>query len=185
MNTLTDLIRYLRNPVLEKDSNKNFWHRLKVFFTLLSLSIVISFLITFFNGFLEFIGILYENKHATDTYLKGDKGLQFLFVAAVVAPIAEELIFRAPLVLFKKARTFKIAFYTISIIFGYVHIFNFEINTNVLLLSPFLIAPQLIVGMIFGFIRIRLGLIWSILLHATYNGILVSLFLLASNALKQ
>jgi len=185
MNTITYLLKYLQNPVLEKDSNTNFWYRLKMFISLLVLSIVISFLITIFNGLLEYFGILHENKHATDVYLKDSKGLQFLFIASIVAPIIEEIIFRAPLVLFKKASKFKIAFYTIAIIFGYVHIFNFEINLNVLLLSPFLIAPQFIVGLIFGYIRVRLGLIWAILLHSFYNGILVTLFLLATNAINQ
>jgi len=51
----------------------------------------------------------------------------------------------------------------------------------VILFSPLLVAPQFFIGLIFGFIRVRLGLLWSIFLHSLYNGLLVSLFLLASN----
>ena len=93
----------------------------------------------------------------------------------------EEIIFRGPLILFKQIKLFKIAFYAIGIIFAYVHLFNFELTTNVILFSPLLVAPQFFVGLIFGYIRIRFGLLWSILLHSLYNGLLVSLFLLVSN----
>ena len=119
--------------------------------------------------------------HITDSLFDDSNGFKILFFAAILAPLIEELIFRGPLVYFSQPRAFKIAFYVIGIIFAYVHIFNFEITTNVILFSPLLVAPQFFIGLIFGFIRIRFGLIWSILLHSIYNGILVSLFLLASH----
>lgn len=119
--------------------------------------------------------------HITDSLFDDSNGIKILFFAAILAPLIEELIFRGPLVYFSQPRAFKIAFYVIGVIFAYVHIFNFEITTNVILFSPLLVAPQFFIGLIFGFIRIRFGLIWSILLHSIYNGILVSLFLLASH----
>lgn len=180
--TLNELLNYLINPILEEDSNLSFLYRIRVFVSLLWISIMISFLISLINGILTSLGILEDAKHVTDSYLDDTNGLEFLFVAAIVAPIIEELIFRAPLVLFKRARVFKIAFYCIGLIFAYVHIFNFELSLNVILFSPLLVAPQFIVGLIFGFIRVRFGLIWSICLHSFYNGVLVSLFLLANNA---
>ena len=127
------------------------------------------------------IGVLHEISHITDTLFEDSSSFKILFLAAVIAPVMEELIFRAPLTLFKQARLFKIAFYAIGIIFAYVHLFNFELTTNVILFSPLLVAPQFFIGLIFGFIRVRLGLLWSIFLHSLYNGLLVSLFLLASN----
>lgn len=64
-------------------------------------------------------------------------------------------------------------FYLIALIFGYVHLFNFTINSTTMLLSPILVAPQLSAGLFFGFIRVRFGLLWSIGLHACYNFILI------------
>tara|TARA_R110000787_G_scaffold106696_1_gene214526 strand:- start:4082 stop:4639 length:558 start_codon:yes stop_codon:yes gene_type:complete len=179
---LNELILYLRNPILEKDANQNFWYRFKVFISLFWISITVSFFLSLVNGILTSIGVLHEAKHATDSYLNGDKGLEFLFIAAIIAPIIEELIFRAPIVLFKNAKLFKAAFYTLGFIFAYVHIFNFEMSLNVILFSPLLVAPQFFIGLVFGYIRVRFGLLWSICLHGLYNGILISLFLFASNA---
>tara|TARA_B100000795_G_C22774360_1_gene429313 strand:- start:1060 stop:1617 length:558 start_codon:yes stop_codon:yes gene_type:complete len=179
--TLNELLNYLRNPILEKDSNQSFLYRFKILTSLLWISITISFLISLVNGMLTSIGVLDENNHITETLFKDSSGLKLLLFAAVMAPIIEEIIFRAPLVLFKQAKIFKIAFYGIGIIFAYVHILNFEINTNVIIFSPLLVAPQFFVGLIFGFIRVRFGLLWSICLHGLYNGLLISLFLIVSN----
>ena len=178
---LKELLNFLKKPVLQKDHNKSFLYRFKIFILLLVISISISFFLSIVNGILTSIGLLDENNHLTDTLLNGSSGLKILFLASIVAPITEELIFRAPLVLFKKESVFKIAFYSLTIIFAYIHIFNFEINNNVLLFSPLLVAPQFIVGLIFGFIRIRFGLLWAISLHGSYNGILVSLFLISTH----
>lgn len=179
--TFNELINYLINPILEEDTNHNFFYRCKVLLSLLLISITISFLISLVNGFLTSIGVLHEISHITDTLFEDSSGFKILLLAAVIAPVMEELIFRAPLTLFKQARLFKIAFYAIGIIFAYVHLFNFELTTNVILFSPLLVAPQFFIGLIFGFIRVRFGLLWSIFLHSLYNGLLVSLFLLASN----
>ena len=89
--------------------------------------------------------------------------------------------FRGPVIYINQPTAFNLAFYANGGIFAYVHIFNFEITTNVILFSPLLVAPQFFIGLIFGFVRVRFGLIWSIFLHSIYNGILVSLFLLASH----
>ena len=133
-------------------------------------------------------------------------------MAAVIAPILEEMIFRAPLALFKSpltlyikpipfsdwkiefptiqirflenSKAFKIAFYFFALAFGFIHLSNYEIDSQILLFSPILVAPQLVIGVIFGFVRVRLGLPWAILMHAAYNGILVSLFLLAKDAIQ-
>ena len=94
-------------------------------------------------------------------------------VAVIAAPLLEELLFRAPITLFQNKKYFKIVFYTFALVFGFIHLSNFEITTNVLLLAPILVAPQIILGGYLGFIRVRFGLIWSILLHASYNAFFV------------
>lgn len=176
-----ELIQYLINPILVKDKNKSFLYRFKVLVYLLLISFIFSFFISTITRLLTLIGVLQDVTHITDSLFDDSNGFKILFFAAILAPLIEELIFRGPLVYFSQPRAFKIAFYVIGIIFAYVHIFNFEITINVILFSPLLVAPQFFVGLIFGFIRIRFGLIWSIFLHSIYNGILVSLFLLASH----
>ena len=100
------------------------------------------------------------------------KPVIFLFVV-VIAPLFEELIFRAPLTLFKGKKSFRIGFYVFAVLFGLVHISNFTMTTNVLLLAPILVLPQTLLGGYLGFIRVRFGLGWSMALHACYNGVLM------------
>ena len=57
----------------------------------------------------------------------------------------------------------------LTIAFGYIHIFNFEMNVATILLSPLLVMPQINLGIFAGYIRVCFGLLWSILLHAMYN----------------
>lgn len=54
-----------------------------------------------------------------------------------------------------------------------MHISNFEMSTQVLLFSPLLVAPQISVGFLLGYIRVKFGLLWSMALHAIYNMVLV------------
>ena len=113
--TLNDLINFIRNPKLEKDPNQNPLYKIKILIHLLWISISISFLLSLVNGLFTSLGVLHENRHIADNFFKDSSGLKILFLASVLAPIAEELIFRAPLVLFKQPKHFKIAFYTIGI----------------------------------------------------------------------
>lgn len=62
-------------------------------------------------------------------------------------------------------------FYAFSIIFGLLHIRNFyqEIPVNLLLFTPLYIIPQIILSLFLGYIRLKNGIIWSILLHSLFN----------------
>ncbi|NVK52616.1 MAG: CPBP family intramembrane metalloprotease [Flavobacteriaceae bacterium] len=178
-----EVIQYLKYPVLKKEQNSNFLYRFRKLIDLLALSLITTFTITFITGFLELSGLLDTGKHSLKEIMKKSSTLKVTLLAVVVAPLIEECIFRAPLILFKNPKTFTIVFYSAALLFGYMHIFNYEINTNILLFSPILIAPQIIIGLYLGFIRIRFGLLWSIALHALYNGFLLSLYLLTKNAI--
>lgn len=213
IKTFTDFFTFIWKPKLEKDPNKDILYRIKVFIILLTFSFFVSFFLLIIMGILTTIGIIEQGEHVFDDLFEKNSLLRIFFLAAIAAPIVEELIFRAPLtifksplilfknpiklfkreiilrkkplVLFKNSKTFRIAFFSFALLFGYVHITNFEISTNVLLFSPILVAPQIYLGLILGYIRVRFGLIWSILMHGIYNGILVSISFLAIDALKQ
>ena len=115
------------------------------------------------------------NDHAMEELMKTMPKIAIFLFAVVLAPVLEELFFRAPITLFKNSKTFKIYFYLFAVLFGLIHITNFKITNNVLLLAPILVAPQTILGGYLGFIRVRFGLAWSILLHACYNAFFVLL----------
>ena len=183
-----DLKLYFKNPKLEKDSNINFIYRFKILVLLTILSLFSSFFISFVISFIEILGFVELGKHSIEELFEGENHSTFdiLLFAVVYAPILEELIFRAPLTLFKNPAYFKYAFYVFALLFGYMHIFNYQdLNSNIILFSPILVAPQVVVGLYLGFIRIKFGLQWSIALHALFNGILMSLFILAKDAITQ
>ena len=56
-----------------------------------------------------------------------------------------------------------------SIAFGAVHILNFKTENFIPLLSIFLVLPQIFGALVLGYIRIFMGLRWSILFHALHN----------------
>ena len=179
--TLENLVVFIKNPILEKDKNTAFSHRLKTFFNLFIISLTTSFIFTLLMSILEEAGILTTDNHAVEELFKKLSPINFFMFVVVLAPLIEESVFRGPLTLFKQPKYFKVAFYIFAITFGLVHITNYEMTTRILICSPVLIAPQFFAGMYFGFIRVRFGLLWSIALHATYNGFLFSLYLLAKD----
>ncbi|MEO0732990.1 MAG: CPBP family intramembrane glutamic endopeptidase, partial [Bacteroidota bacterium] len=70
-------------------------------------------------------------------------------------------------------RNYRWIFYLSAVLFAYVHLTNFKLTTSVLLLSPILVAAQFWMGALGGFLRARYGFIWTVLLHALHNLILV------------
>ncbi|SDD16212.1 CPBP family glutamic-type intramembrane protease [Williamwhitmania taraxaci] len=61
-------------------------------------------------------------------------------------------------------------FYFIAVVFGLVHISNFDgITFHNFIFTPFIVLPQLMMGVIFGYIRVTYGIAYSILFHAMVN----------------
>ena len=134
----------------------------------------------FSGGIIAYSGIEL-GEHAIDKMFNNYSNAFILVAAVVIAPVLEELIFRGPMIFFRNSPSFNFLFYLLTLTFGYYHIINFEIQLTVLLLSPILVAPQIAVGAILGFLRVRFGLHWAILLHASYNLILVGSVILLKN----
>ncbi|MCF2874355.1 MULTISPECIES: CPBP family intramembrane glutamic endopeptidase [unclassified Tenacibaculum] len=173
IETFNELIAFLKNPVLEKDANQNSTYRLKKFLHILIISILTGAALSPLFVLIEHLGWVDMSNHAMERLIKSFSKLQIFLFAVIVAPLLEESIFRAPITLFRGEKVFKIAFYVFAVAFGLIHLSNFPITNNVLILAPILVAPQIILGGYLGFIRVRFGLIWSILLHATYNAFFV------------
>ncbi|HQG72456.1 MAG: CPBP family glutamic-type intramembrane protease [Tenuifilum sp.] len=65
---------------------------------------------------------------------------------------------------------YSIYFYAIAIIFGLMHFKNYNgIDGFLYLWIPFLVFPQILMGAFFGYIRIKFGIIYSIIFHMIIN----------------
>lgn len=62
-------------------------------------------------------------------------------------------------------------FYAIAVLFGAIHIANYD--PDVWQFLPLLVLPQVVIGLLLGFVRLRYGLTWAIGLHALHNGCLL------------
>lgn len=65
-------------------------------------------------------------------------------------------------------------FYGATALFALLHLINFSPDPQILLLAPILVLPQLLLGFVLGYIRIRLGMIWAIALHGLYNALILT-----------
>lgn len=70
---------------------------------------------------------------------------------------------------------FRLIYYTSTIIFAWLHVFNFEPSLKNLLLTPILTLPQLSSGLISGYLRVRFGFLYPLILHVGTNSILIGL----------
>lgn len=98
----------------------------------------------------------------------------FLLLLAIV--IVSLAIFKGQSAILNQVRRFygrysHIIFYAIVLLFGAIHIGNYD--SGVWPFLPILVLPQVVVGTLFGFVRLRYGFIWAILLHALHNGCLL------------
>ena len=156
---------------------------------------------------LEQLGLWEEDMHSLQKIFQEMEPVLIFLFAVIVAPLFEEVMFRlilkfrsnflilwsihigVALHLGQKRSLLKTVrkvwgkfygwiFYLMAVAFGLMHIMNFESSLNIYLLAPILVAPQILIGINLGYLRVRFGLIWSILFHAFYNGILMSIALL-------
>lgn len=66
-------------------------------------------------------------------------------------------------------RRFPVVFYITTIVFGGIHIFNHNLSISNLILSPIIIAPQIVLGLNVGYLRVVSGFKWGLWLHVLHN----------------
>jgi len=73
---------------------------------------------------------------------------------------------------------FKVFFYLSAVFYTYVHLINFWIEKGHIVWLPLIFLPYLMLGLVLGYIRIKLGIKYSIIFHFIYNTFpfLLSLF---------
>ncbi|TLP79626.1 CPBP family intramembrane glutamic endopeptidase [Maribacter sp. ACAM166] len=170
---LEELYDFAKHPVYILDKNNNLQYRFRKLIKLLVISLCLSILLLMIASTLQHVFQLEMGKHAIDDLFKDNSAIVIFILAVIVAPFLEELLFRGPLLFFKNSKYFPTVFYSFTLIFGLIHLSNFELSTEVWLLSPLLVAPQIGIGFLLGFIRVKFGLVWSMTMHALYNLILI------------
>ena len=183
---ISEMLNFLKAPHENFDENLSFRKKLKTVTALYLAEIVFTFLIVFPLLYLvdEIYHIRYTNDLARlDIYV-------LILLAVFAVPFLEEAFFRYPLKyrnnplmrfldlfsqenIFKKfwLKNYRFFFYASAIIFGLVHITNYENRFTLLLalFTPFIILSQLASGFVMGYLRVRLGFLWGFLYHAIWN----------------
>lgn len=176
MKILQDVWEFFKHPLYTTE-DYNTKEKIRLFFKLVLITVGFSLALGFLmEGITSLVDFNYDN-HAVLEMFEQYSPVFIFFVAVIIAPVLEELFFRAPLALFKNSNYFKYAFYISVITFGLIHISNFGDIDGFYWLIPILVAPQVFAGIFLGYIRTKLGLVWSILLHAAHNLILVGPFI--------
>ena len=174
---LKEVWTFIKNPLFhqeEHDTKAKSRFFLKLVFITVGFSLVLGFLIEIIT---TLVGFSFEN-HAVIEMFEDYSAVMIFFFAVLLAPVLEEFIFRAPLGLFKNSKNFKYAFYISVLLFGLIHIGNYDNIEGYYWLIPVLVAPQISAGIFLGFTRTKLGLLWSVLLHAAHNLILIGPFII-------
>lgn len=157
---------------------------------------VFQMLLLWFLLVIPYMGLMLLVHHhliKLETPLIEESFLEFLFIAVVLAPIIEELIFRFPLKYrrnylarlldsLSKGRLkkhwnsiFKYFLALLIIGFGLVHMSNYSNSSTLFyVLAPLIVATQTFGGLLLSYTRIKFGFIWSVFQHGAFNFILIS-----------
>lgn len=76
---------------------------------------------------------------------------------------------------------FRSVFYITALVFGCIHIINHKLSVTNLIFAPLIVAPQIILGLNAGYLRVKSGFKWGLLLHIVHNFVFVGLFLYCMN----
>lgn len=173
-----DLWKFVKNP-RDKQLQYDFGEKWKIIFILLGLEFFIwLFLVIPLDYILDFF---IHKRSKLDYY----DTLLIRFVSAIIfAPILEELLFRSWL---KKRnfisqniwdKIFPYLVYGSSVVFGLIHLVNYENNDWAFyFLSPLVVMSQMTGGFILAFLRTRFSLRWSMIYHSLWNATAMILML--------
>ena len=64
---------------------------------------------------------------------------------------------------------FPYVFYFFNIIFAFFHLFRLSVHFNDIVFLPIILSQYFVLGVSFGYIRIKLGILYSIIFHFVWN----------------
>jgi membrane protease YdiL (CAAX protease family) len=170
-----DFLNFIKSPD-DNQFNINLREKLKLVSILFLFEIVCSFLVIF--PLFELIDEVEKIKSPKIDY--SETLLFTFFLSVLIIPFLEELVFRYILrykglkikmitrLMWNKIFPFLV--YILSIFFAFIHLSNYNNQSNLFLLfSPFIVLSQLIGGLIITFIRVRINFIWGVYHHFAWN----------------
>lgn len=204
--TYTDFLAFLKHPSEQPDPIQKRQQKAKRLFSLLIIDMAAMIILMPIMYGVEKLGLIDSEKHEITKLMNQYPISIIILLVVVIIPFIEELIFRlylrfkynyiaqsillvssvtgaqnkSKLEIFLKnfwSKNFKAIFYLSAILFGYVHLFNYEYSTTILLLSPILIAPQVIIGLFLGYLRMKYNLVLGYFMHAIHNAIFLIPFI--------
>lgn len=175
---IEELLLFLRNPGYRTDADQSWGHKFKSLAGLLVLALGVGLFLALLLGFLDSLAPWDLQQHAFEELLDRFSVFQIIVLATLIAPVLEELVFRGPLWFFRKSPYFTGAFWFFTLLFALVHLSNYQGIQGLWYLTPLLVSPQLSLGIILGFIRVKFGLGSAMIFHAAYNAILLGPVLL-------
>jgi len=155
-------VRNPNNPIYPKISHKE--KILTIFCYYLPLQFICGIILWYPVAFAEKLKLF--NK--LNSLIEQDV-LTTVISAVIVAPLIEEWLFRYPLGINRRKYYFKWLYYSLSVFFGLIHIFTYNIDDTHLPYIPFITMTQIFSGFLFGYIRIVYGFLYGILLHSLFN----------------
>lgn len=206
---LLQFLSFLKNPKDEVPLPTTIASKFKIVLSFFLLEIPVMLVLILIIGGLENAKLINTDNHSIETLLKTVPTTALFFLVIIIAPLFEELIFRLYLryetnlligasirfsYLFfdrEKAAQFDLAmnskwswfypkiFYFSALLFGLVHLVNFEITPAILLLSPIIVAPQIVLGLVIGYLRVRHGFWTGFMMHAFHNFVFVGISVIA------
>ncbi|GLU55971.1 CPBP family intramembrane glutamic endopeptidase [Dyadobacter frigoris] len=166
-------IQFIKNPNHPDYKTLSFRQKLTdVGLYYLVFSILLCVLIGSMVEFLKEFSFL----HTLKLIERKDVVLYLIFGAMIIAPLVEEGIFRLQLGNLRNKPYFKLLFYISALLFGWMHIFNFEFTSSHYAFIPIITLPQTVLGLILGHIRIIYGFWYGVLLHFLYNTVFVGAY---------
>ncbi len=198
--TYEDFTAYLKRPIDQQDPIQTSKQKVIRLFSLLAIDIPIMGVLMAIVYGLEKFGLFNTENHKIVLLLQQLSIWWIILFGVVIMPFIEELVFRfylrfrqnylARLLILLASlighqnkviaetqlknfwiNNFRSIFYFSAIIFSIVHLSNFEFSIKILLFSPILLAPQFIMGLFLGYLRVRYNLVLGFLMHAIHNAI--------------
>jgi membrane protease YdiL (CAAX protease family) len=193
-----NLIFFLRYPTEYSTHRDTLTDKFIRLFILLILELGVIFVLSPFLSIILGLFNFDEGEHAVSRMVAEESTLYIFISAVVLAPLIEEIMFRLflryrrnypmliLLYLIKKSgaygkgnihiliyrwwrKRFKYIFYASALLFGAIHMSNYDNGDTLFLLFPLFTFPQIVMGLFLGYIRLKQGFIWSVLLHALHN----------------
>lgn len=176
----------------------NFYQKTSIFLSAFLYKILVA------SVFIALLFIIDEYFYELDNSISSKKLTFFnAFISMVIAaPLIEEFLFRFPLKYKRNyifigiekvfrinlypfwQKYFRIIYYLFAVGFGYLHLTNYKnVGIILILLSPLIIGTQIWGGLVYGYLRLKLGFLWSVLGHALNNFIVIIILILTHNAI--